>query len=379
LKKSGGRSRKLDPRAILELTARYEDWLRAQTTVVPEDLVQKHVAMSDSPFPFLRATYYAWAHLWPALFPSEAATPRVTAVGDLHLENFGSWRDHEGRLAWGINDFDEAATLPYTNDLVRLATSALLARKESKLETDAAELADVFLDRYLTGLAHGSAGRPIVFGERHKRIAEVVLGALVRPGSFWKKRLGEDPAPGRVPSPMCERALRASLPEDIADQDVQIRARIAGVGSLGRERFVAFADWNGGRVAREAKAIVPSAAVWAGTAGPPPGPSAFDHLRLRSRRSRDPYLHTNHGYVVRRLAPDTGKIEIQSLGRKLERRLAALMGQEVANVHLATPEATAAILADLEARPRGWLLQSASVMAEVMKDCYEAWEKENPR
>jgi uncharacterized protein (DUF2252 family) len=26
------------------------------------------------------------------------------------VENFGAWRDVEGRLIWGINDFDEAWT-----------------------------------------------------------------------------------------------------------------------------------------------------------------------------------------------------------------------------------------------------------------------------
>jgi hypothetical protein len=46
------------------------------------------------------------------------------AVGDLHLENFGIWRDAEGRLVWGVNDFDEAHPMAFTNDLVRLAVSA---------------------------------------------------------------------------------------------------------------------------------------------------------------------------------------------------------------------------------------------------------------
>jgi len=32
----------------------------------------------------------------------------VLAVGDLHVENFGTWRDAEGRLIWGVNDFDES-------------------------------------------------------------------------------------------------------------------------------------------------------------------------------------------------------------------------------------------------------------------------------
>jgi hypothetical protein len=26
--------------------------------------------------------------------------PRVLGVGDIHLENFGTWRDAEGRMVW---------------------------------------------------------------------------------------------------------------------------------------------------------------------------------------------------------------------------------------------------------------------------------------
>ena len=53
----------------------------------------------------------------------------MLAVGDIHLENFGTWRDADGRLVWGVNDFDEAAEMPYALDLIRLATSALVARQ----------------------------------------------------------------------------------------------------------------------------------------------------------------------------------------------------------------------------------------------------------
>jgi uncharacterized protein (DUF2252 family) len=48
-------------------------------------------------------------------------------MGDWHVDSFGTWRNLEGRLTWGINDFDEAWPLPYTKDLVRLAASAKLA------------------------------------------------------------------------------------------------------------------------------------------------------------------------------------------------------------------------------------------------------------
>src|SRR6202040_1164104 len=93
----------------------------------------KHKRMAEGPFPFLRATFYRWAQLWPELCPRLAATPRGLGVGDLHVENFGTWRDSEGRLIWGVNDFDEACSLPYANDLVRLAVSAQLAIAANEL------------------------------------------------------------------------------------------------------------------------------------------------------------------------------------------------------------------------------------------------------
>lgn len=70
--------------------------------------------MKEAVFPFLRATYYRWAQVWPEVSPGTVSTPAVLAVGDMHVENFGTWRDIEWRLIWGINDFDEAWRLPYT-------------------------------------------------------------------------------------------------------------------------------------------------------------------------------------------------------------------------------------------------------------------------
>ena len=84
--------------------------------------------MAADPFQFLRATYWRWAETILQVCPELKSAPSVLAVGDIHIENFGSWRDNEGRLVWGVNDFDEAARMPYVLDLVRLATSAVLAK-----------------------------------------------------------------------------------------------------------------------------------------------------------------------------------------------------------------------------------------------------------
>src|SRR5207253_4765315 len=106
---------------------KYERWLRKHCRVVEADLKKKHERMRESAFVFLRATVCRWAKRVEGIGADLAKTPPVLSVGDLHLENFGTWRDAEGRLVWGVNDFDEAAVIPYAFDLVRLATSARLA------------------------------------------------------------------------------------------------------------------------------------------------------------------------------------------------------------------------------------------------------------
>src|SRR5690348_12556126 len=112
---------------IQTATRKYETWLGEQLPLIGRDIELKHQRMSEGPFPFLRATFYRWAQTFPDVCPKLMSAPQVLGVGDLHVENFGTWRDIEGRLIWGINDFDEACRLPFTVDLVRLAASAHLA------------------------------------------------------------------------------------------------------------------------------------------------------------------------------------------------------------------------------------------------------------
>ena len=80
------------------------------------DLQLKHRLMAQSAFSFFRATCYRWMQVWPEVCADLATAPVLRAVADLHVENFGTWRDSDGRLIWGINDFDEACVFPYTSD-----------------------------------------------------------------------------------------------------------------------------------------------------------------------------------------------------------------------------------------------------------------------
>jgi aminoglycoside/choline kinase family phosphotransferase len=93
--------------------AAYERWLRKQCTVVERDLQLKHERTRKSAFDFLRASYFHWARTIEQICPDLAHAPKALCVGDTHVENFGTWRDAQARLVWGINDFDEATTMPY--------------------------------------------------------------------------------------------------------------------------------------------------------------------------------------------------------------------------------------------------------------------------
>src|ERR1022692_596331 len=133
---------------IVDATERYEAWLGKQMPLVGADLAFKHERMAATGFEFFRATYYRWAQSWTKFCKKASTAPKVLAVGDLHVENFGTWRDGEGRLVWGINDFDEAIELPYTNDLIRLAASAALAVREDKLKFDLQVACEAILGGY---------------------------------------------------------------------------------------------------------------------------------------------------------------------------------------------------------------------------------------
>ena len=357
---------------IVEATEVYETWLRRQVPVWQDDLDYKHQEMAAAPFPFLRATYYRWVTRWRRLCPEEASAPSLLAVGDLHVENFGTWRDAEARLVWGVNDFDEVAVMPYSADLVRLATSARLALKAGHLEATTTMACDAILDGYVKSLKAG--GRPLVLAEDDRWLHRLATGKAREPEEFWGK-LRARPALDKPLRPMLRKALLESLPGDPAG--FTLRSRRAGLGSLGRERVVAEGKWAGADLAREIKSELPS--VWTlaeGTADDPaeaPGPPAHQLLR-NAARSGDPFYIPGPGYVVRRLAPDCSRIELGDLPKQRDDvRLLEAMGWETANIHLATRGVAPRILADLKPRDHGWLEDQARRMSRATLRDWRDW------
>ena len=348
---------------ISKATERYEAWLGRHLHLLEDDLNKKHEAMRSGLFPFLRATYYRWAQIWAAHCPEEARAPKTLAVGDLHVENFGTWRDIEGRLIWGINDFDEAATLPYTNDLIRLATSALLA----KVVCGEREGIDEIVKGYCDALEKG--GRPFALAEHHPVLREMATQRLHQPEAFWEK-LHALPEVSEEPPAGAHNAIARLMPAKGLNWHVV--HRVAGLGSLGRERYVAIAEWNGGSIAREAKALAPSACVWA-EQGKGTAPIRYQEILDRSVRAKDPFVHFVKRWIVRRLAPDCSRIELAALPKERdERRLLYVMGYETANIHLGTAKARA-LAKDLQSRTRGWLYRAARKMEKAVLADFEEY------
>ncbi|MBZ5700224.1 MAG: DUF2252 domain-containing protein [Acidobacteriia bacterium] len=355
---------------ISKATKKYEAWLAKRLTLLADDLALKHQRMAASAFPFFRATFYRWMQLWPELCPGLRNAPELLAVGDLHVENFGTWRDLEGRLNWGVNDFDEAYPLPYTLDLVRLATSALLAASENHFALPRKDACDALLDGYRSAITDG--GAPIVLGEHHHWLRELTLGDPRDPVAYWKKLTALPTYQGKLPK-SAGKALQSLFPEHDG-LDYRIVHRVAGLGSLGRQRFVALADWRGAKIAREAKALAPSACAWA-RGGKASEKIHYEEILRRAVRSPDPFVHLRGRWIVRRLAPDCSRIELSQLPKKRdEYRLLREMGRETANVHLGTPKARKAVLRDLHKRPAKWLHKASDAMFDATLTDWEDWK-----
>jgi hypothetical protein len=348
----------------------YEKWLRSELNgnVVEKDLARKWQKMSAGPFPFLRATYWRWAETIFDICPALEAAPTVLAVGDIHLENFGTWRDDDGRVVWGVNDFDEAAEMPYVLDLVRLATSAILARPSRVFP------ARNICGAILKGYAHGLKDpRPIIADEEHAWLRTLLLVPERERARFWQKMAALKPAGKRGPPAAYRKAIEAAMPEHDIDI-VKFAPRTAGAGSLGRPRWVGIASWRGGTVLREAKALIPSA--W--TRIPGRGSRKLRCADIASGRYRapDPWWGVTGSIVVRRLSPNSRKIEVvgepdQLLGNRMLRA----MGYELANLHLGTMRQHAALDKDFSRRDSDWLLSAAKAAAKFVSSEYKDWRK----
>ena len=358
---------------VIERTRDFERWLARQIPLVRQDLELKHRHMAEAPFSFFRATFYLWLVRWHRECLDLHNAPEVLAIGDLHVENFGTWRDEEGRLIWGVNDLDEAWPAPYTLDLVRLATSAYLAISTEHLGLTRREASEAIEQGYRDSLRAG--GEAFVLAEKHQWLRLLALSKLRDPIHFWAKMLANPPYSAKPPAE-ARKLLEESLPPP--RRAYQLKRRVAGLGSLGHPRILALSSWKGAYIAREAKAIRTSAWAWYGKTSSEKlyGPE----LATKAVRVQDPCVRFQGHWLVRRLAPDCCRIELVSLPKERdEARLLYDMGWETGNMHLASATAISAVRKDLGRRKSRWLHKASKAMLKATLADWQDWRRGSKR
>ena len=120
-------------------------------------LLLKYKAMAANEFSFFRATCHLfYEDLCKHLILKQG--PSVWVCGDLHLENFGSYRAANGLVYFDINDFDEAALTHVSWELVRFLSSIGMASDLWRYSmTEANGLMELSLQAYAKLLAGGKA------------------------------------------------------------------------------------------------------------------------------------------------------------------------------------------------------------------------------
>ena len=336
----------------------------------PERLAMKYHNMRTSAFVYLRAT----CHLFPGQLPelkALAKAPAVWSCGDLHLENFGSYKGDNRLSYFDINDFDESALIPASWDIVRLLTSVRLACAELELSADRVrELVDALLDSYFQQLQRGSARwleRDTATGpvqelletvSERKRVDFLNSRSKLISKNGKKRKLLIDGKKALAASKEQHAQVNEFMEKFAKTQKnpefyevLDVARRIAGNGSLGVDRFVVLVRGKGSpdnNYLLDLKQAVPSALTAALTLKQPKWATEGDRVVALTQRSQAvpvAFLHSvqmnGKNFVLRDLQPSADRVsfaEKDKTGKgKDERYLNDLMqaiGQCTAWSHL---------------------------------------------
>lgn len=259
----------LDP---LRLAERQLEIDRQRTTRFPDLFDRKLARMGSSPLAFLRGSAPLFYEILRAR-PEVGAGPPTEGwlVGDAHLENFGAYAPSSSREAgapkraavFDLNDFDEAVRGPWRWDVLRLATSVILAGRELGVDgVRALGLCETLIESHARSAFGGAplplAPRPVaaLIHQVQSRSKRELLGArtLVVNG---ERRFGRGTRYRDLP-PEVERELpralelyggRLSAAERPSPEQLQVvdcAQRIAGTGSLGALRIAVLTRGKGG-------------------------------------------------------------------------------------------------------------------------------------
>ncbi|MCV2354814.1 DUF2252 domain-containing protein [Paucibacter sp. B2R-40] len=327
----------------------------------PERLQMKYQRMRASDFAFLRGS----CHLFYARLPSEAvlmgtktALPQAWACGDLHAENFGSYKGENRLFYFDINDFDEAALAPCSWDALRLLTSIRVGAQGLQLSpAERQALSQAFLDRYAGALREGRAlwiERETASGpvdqllsglQGRKRLA--FLDGRTR--MVGKQRLLKLDGKKALTVSADERTAVDAFMRDFAKAQAKpeffevldVGRRIAGTGSLGLPRYVLLVAGKGSpdeNYLLDLKLAMPSSLLphLQGRGPQPDWPSEAERIVATQRSMQaespaflQPVQWQGQPFVLRDLQPSEDRIAISADSFKageMAAKLAQLMG-----------------------------------------------------
>ena len=306
-----------------------------------EGLRRKLDALASGPFSFLRGTLHLMAaDLIQGRVPGSApSAPEALIVGDLHLENFGTYRGASGALCFDVTDFDHVGSGPLDLDLKRLCTSAMLlpgierglrlaaARTIGRAWAEGVERLGGRFPIAPWGLDKAEGWLERLLREKGRR-TRADLVAKVAPGK-GRRRFGEDGDPPKFahaanPWPrMVEAALGEydehlkQLKVDRPGKDwelVDVAYRFKGIGSLGRFRFAVLLGNGEDRMLLELKEAHPSAIEVARDREVPAGQRARAQTASIRRMQGDPWPRVAGAHLgkfpvlVREIEPEEEKL-----------------------------------------------------------------------
>lgn len=221
---------------------------------IPELVQLKYQFMSENLFRFYRGT----CHLFYddlSKAPEIPVSPASWISGDLHLENFGTFKGDNRLVYFDINDFDEAVLAPVTWEITRTLTSIFVAFHSMHIEEEKAQrMAQLFLKTYGQVLASGKAkyietktAKGIVCDFLKNVAGRKYRDILARRTQCRKERLvmaTDNKRYHKLDKPL-RNALKAHLTEWINHSnespyhfDVEdVVFRVAGTGSVGVKRY----------------------------------------------------------------------------------------------------------------------------------------------
>lgn len=234
-----------------------DTFLRANDVLAqahPEGLAAKSERMRESLFRFFRGAATLFYLDLARHAPPSPDAPQVRMVGDVHVDNFGTYRSASGRVVYDLNDFDETADSgPFEWEVTRAVTSWLLAARDAgkppeKQERVARAFVDGFTEQLQRFATEGGAETFTVTAQNADGpVQALLLHQEAIDESGWASKLIETAADGShrfVASEALEPRPQLRAPLDDASP-LLVEARIedvaarqdSGTASLGLPRW----------------------------------------------------------------------------------------------------------------------------------------------